>query len=378
MTYRPEIDGLRAVAVLAVLLFHAGVPGFAGGYVGVDVFFVISGYLITSILMLDLERGRFSIVRFYERRARRLLPALLAVLAFVTALAWLLLLPEKREAFSEALLAVALFCSNVYFWRQSNYFAPVAEENPLLHTWSLAVEEQFYLFFPLVLLLLWPLGRAWITRAVAAASLVSIATAELASTAHPAANFFLIPSRAWELGAGALVALTLGLRSPGASRRADAAAALGMAMVVVSVFMFDDRTPFPSLLAVLPVGGTVLIIVGAQPRGGIGRLLSSAPVVHVGLISYSLYLWHQPLLAFARLTSDGEVAAPMVAAALLASLVLAELSWRFVEQPFRAHAARPWSRRSIFVGDGPSRRPRSRRRGGGYLGRAQALGAHPP
>ena len=205
LKYRPEIDGLRAVAVVAVVLYHAGASAFSGGYVGVDVFFVISGYLITSILVSDLDQKRFSIWYFYERRVRRILPALFVVLLFCWIGSWLWMTPAQSIDSARTIIATVLFSSNVYFWLVSDYFAPDTALNPLLHTWSLAVEEQFYLLFPAFLWIVWKRGNLrWAWRATAIVSVASLACAVWASQALPVANFYLMPSRAWELGAGAL------------------------------------------------------------------------------------------------------------------------------------------------------------------------------
>ena len=199
MIYRREIDGLRALAVVPVILFHAGFQAFSGGFVGVDVFFVISGYLITSIILAELETGTFSVVNFYERRARRILPALFFVMLACLPFAWLWLLPDYLKSFSQSLVAVPVFASNILFWITSGYFEPAAELKPLLHTWSLAVEEQYYVFFPLFLMLTWRLGRRWILSILAVLLVVSLAAAEWGSHAEPVPTFFLLPTRGWEL-----------------------------------------------------------------------------------------------------------------------------------------------------------------------------------
>ncbi len=332
MKYRREIDGLRAVAVVPVILFHAGFASFAGGYVGVDVFFVISGYLITSILIEDLERDRFSIARFYERRARRILPALFFMMVCCLPLAWAWMLPSEFKDFSQAMIAVSLFVSNILFWRKTDYFAPAAEENPLLHTWSLAVEEQFYIVFPLLLLVLWRFGRNPVMWAIVLLSLASLAVAEWGSRNAPVANFYLIVPRLWELGAGAICALVLHGRPV---RVNTLLSTLGLGLIVLSVFAFDGDTPFPSLYALAPVGGTALIILFAGPDTPVGRLLSLRAFVGIGLISYSAYLWHQPLFAFARIRSFGHVEDGLLLALAAASLGLGWLSWRYIERPFR-------------------------------------------
>ncbi len=334
--YRPEIDGLRAVAVLPVILFHAGIEGLSGGFVGVDVFFVISGFLITGIIARELAAGDFSIVRFYERRARRILPALFLVLAASSVAALAIMLPYELKAFGQGLVAVALFVSNILFWQQSGYFAAASELNPLLHTWSLAVEEQFYIIFPLVLMALWRWKLRAVWMVLATLTVCSLLLADYASTRVPSANFFLLPTRAWELGIGALLALWLMRRPQPSGILAEALGLAGLAAIAVSVLLYGPQTPFPSFHALLPVLGTAAVLYAAQPATLAGRLLSWKPAVGIGLISYSAYLWHQPLFAFARLTAP-ETEPPLWLMLLLAgaSLGLAGLSWRFVERPFR-------------------------------------------
>ena len=350
MQYRPEIDGLRAVAVLPVILFHAGFELFSGGYVGVDVFFVISGYLITTILIDDLERGRFSLRRFYERRARRILPALFFVMLCCLPFAWMWMLPAQFKDFSHAFIAVSVFASNILFWQQSGYFAPAAEENPLLHTWSLAVEEQFYIGFPILMLIAWRFGRNPVFWTVAGLSLLSLMLAEWGWRNAPDATFYLLPTRAWELGAGALCALWLHGRAPQAR---PLPAGLGLGLIVTSVLVYDAATPFPSLYALAPVGGTVLIVLYGGASTLTARLLSGRLVVGIGLISYSAYLWHQPLFAFARLHSQMHPAPELMALLAACALGPAWLSWRYVELPFRRRPrpALP-AQRSVFAASG--------------------------
>lgn len=334
MQYRPEIDGLRAVAVLPVILFHAGVSAFGGGFVGVDVFFVISGYLITTIIWAEIREQRFSILAFYDRRARRILPALFFVILCTIPFAFLWMIPQQQQEYARSIVAVALFLSNVFFWRESDYFATAAEELPMLHTWSLAIEEQFYVFFPLLLLLLARYAARATVPVLFALTLASLALAQVMSGTRPSANFFLIPTRMWELQIGALCALHLATRPVA---RGQALSLLGLAMVLASVFAFDDRTPFPSLYALLPTLGTALIILFAGPGTWVHRLLSLRAMVGIGLISYSAYLWHQPLFAFARIRALDEPGLPVMLGLAALALVLATLSWRFVERPFRRH-----------------------------------------
>lgn len=347
MKYRAEIDGLRAVAVIPVILFHGGFEPFSGGYVGVDIFFVISGFLITTIILDEKNRGQFRLLDFYERRARRILPALFFVMLACLPLAWLWLMPQELEDFSASLTATSLFASNFLFWRTGGYFDTVAEFRPLIHTWSLSVEEQYYLLVPLFFIAFWRFGKRNIGRVLVAAFLVSLALAQWGATAAPYANFFLLPSRAWELLAGALVAFyfsgkrilaagDLSVRH-GANRGYlyELAAVAGMALIITAILFFDKRTPFPSLYTLVPVGGTVLIIIYAHERTLVGRFLGNRLFVGIGLISYSAYLWHQPLFAFARNKSLHDPSQILIAGLSLLSLALAYFSWRFVERPFR-------------------------------------------
>ncbi|MDP4547780.1 acyltransferase family protein [Marinobacter sp. MDS2] len=332
MQYRREIDGLRAIAVLPVILFHAGFSWFSGGYVGVDVFFVISGYLITTILIDELDKGSFSITRFYERRAKRILPALLFISALCIPFAWFLLLPEQFKDFSQALISIAIFSSNILFWRKEDYFAQDAEENPLLHTWSLAVEEQFYIFFPVLLLLLWRFGRNPVFLTLVIFSFFSLILSEWASKTHPSANFYLLPTRAWELGAGAICAFIL---SKGKKYGNNTLSSFGFLLILIPVIIYDENTPFPSFFALPPVIGASLIIIFGNLDGITKRILSTRILVSLGLISYSAYLWHQPIFAFARVQSFEPLPYTTMALLSLASLVLAWLTWKFVETPFR-------------------------------------------
>lgn len=345
--YRPEVDGLRAVAVLPVMLYHAGVSGFSGGFVGVDVFFVISGYLITAILLKDIRAGDFSLLKFYERRARRILPALFAVLIATFAMGIVFMIPSQLYDLSRATFATIFFVSNILFWRDTDYFAPAAEENPLLHMWSLSVEEQFYIIFPIFLLLVSRMKERLLLLSTIAVVIVSLLAAQVASATNPVANFFLLPTRAWELGIGALCALHLSERGVMSN---NWLASLGLAGILAAVIFFDEATPFPSVYALLPVVGSALIILFSGSGTFTHKLLSLKPFVWVGLISYSAYLWHQPLLAFARI-QDVTSSPPLslMLGLLLLSLCLAYLSWRYVEQPFRSTKGVIKTRNKVFV-----------------------------
>lgn len=331
--YRPDIDGLRAVAIIPVLLFHAGISQFSGGYVGVDIFFVISGFLITQIIVRELDAGTFSITRFYERRARRILPLLITVLVTVTIASIAIDLPSDLEAVQRSVIATVLFVSNFHFFADVGYFSQAAETKPLLHTWSLAVEEQFYIGFPILLLFLAKHAPSARALAISAIAVVSLGLAISLQGDKSGFNFYMLPTRAWELMAGALIALRLvpEVEKPAAR---ELVAVLGCAAIGYSIFAFDGSTPFPGIATLLPVLGAAALI-HAAPGTSVGKLLALAPVRGVGLISFSLYLWHWPLIVFAHRLAGTPFDGGDKAALIVASLGIAILSWRFIEQPFR-------------------------------------------
>lgn len=344
--YRPAIDGLRAIAVVPVILFHAGIPGFSGGFVGVDIFFVISGYLITSIIANDLAQNRFSLRNFYERRARRILPALLVVMLASIPLAWISMAPSERQDFAESLLAVMTFSSNILFWLESGYFEGATELKPLLHTWSLGIEEQFYVFFPILILAIWRLGLSRILLICGAILIISLTISQyLLIQGHQDAAFYLLPSRFWELLAGSLLALferrQLALSTPQTIQPKlnkyihAGLASLGLVMVFYSILSFSDKTVFPGLSAVLPVLGTVLILYGTRTQHFVTLMLANRVFVGIGLVSYSAYLWHQPLFAFTRLYTFDTAHLDVYKGLTLLSFILAYLTWKFIENPFR-------------------------------------------
>ena len=338
LKYRGEIDGLRAVAVVAVIFFHAQFPWFSGGYVGVDIFFVISGYLITSIILAERDAGTFTILGFYERRVRRILPALFLVIFFTIPFAWMWISPSQLKEFAKSLVAVALFSSNFLFWSESGYFAAVADEKPLLHTWSLAIEEQFYLFFPLMIQSLWIFGRRRLAIITGMIALASFALSAWGFSPGSDANFYLMPSRAWELLVGSLLAFiesTKPLHERVGTRAAQVLSCTGLAMIAYSIIAFDERTPFPGVFSLLPVGGAWMVVAFAVPTTLVGLVLSHRWLVGLGLMSYSAYLWHQPLFTFARLRSLDEPSPAVYACLCIFTGVIAFLSWKYVEVPFR-------------------------------------------
>lgn len=335
MQYRQEIDGLRALAVLPVILYHASIPGFAGGFVGVDVFFVISGYLITSIIAKELTEERFSIAQFYERRARRILPALFFVIIASFILAWFALLPKEFVEYSRSLVSIAAFVSNVEFYISTDYFDRAAELKLTLHTWSLAVEEQFYVIFPVLMAIVWFIGRKWVLALMVAGLVLSFGLAEYVNSKDLPLAFYMLPTRAWELLAGAIPALILSGAAPERKSWLQQVLALsGIALIGLSVALLDDTLPFPGVYAVAPVLGSVLIIMCAAKGTLAYTILTWRVFVGIGLISYSAYLWHQPLLAAAR-NYFIDPPETMLAALALISIGAAWFSWRFVEAPFR-------------------------------------------
>lgn len=345
--YRPEIDGLRAIAVGSVILSHMGRP-FAdlvpGGFVGVDIFFVISGFLITSILYRDMQDNRFSFADFYQRRARRILPALIVVCLASAPAGWFLMSPIQLQDFSQSLVSIGLFASNIFFWRTSGYFGTAAEEQPMIHTWSLAVEEQFYLVFPLVLLVLYRRGVT--APGMALIFCAALVAAESLGRSAPSAVFFLPFARVWELLLGAMAGYgfsrfgaPLGANGPAIWRHLGryrhmiaplAAVGLGIALLT-----YHEDMIIPGAAFLLPVGATAALLVCAHDDGIIRRFLAARPMVWVGLVSYSAYLWHQPVFAFLRL-SDLDSPSPLqMSGAALLVLALAAVTWALVEQPFR-------------------------------------------
>ncbi len=348
--YRPEIDGLRAVAVLSVIFYHAGLPGFSGGYVGVDIFFVISGFLITSIISREISVDSFTFAKFYERRIRRILPALFFVTSVSTILAWLILSPGQLKDYGQSLVATMAFTANIYFFLTSGYFSPNVETLPMIHMWSLAVEEQFYLFFPILLIILWRIRRETIFGILVFLLLGSLGLCIWNEARDPVTNFYLAHYRAWELLAGALLAMRASRIDIWFSTRpviTQFSQAAGLALVGGAIFLFDSETPFPGKFAMIPVAGTALLIASIASAGPARYLLSLRAMVMVGLISYSAYLWHQPLFAFARIYSAFPLSPGVKAAIILFTLGMAWLSWRYVEQPFRDRNF--LSRMKIFV-----------------------------
>ncbi len=338
--YRREIDGLRAIAVLAVVFYHFAIPGFGGGFVGVDVFFVISGFLIGGILWRELsDTGHLSLSRFYTRRVRRLAPAFVVMALFSGLAAYFILLPFEFREFGKALIAATLYFSNIIFYRQSGYFDGAADEKLLLHTWSLSVEEQFYIFLPITFLLLvrW---RRHIPKLLAGVFIASLAANILLTPQSPTATFFLFPFRAWEMLAGVLLAIH-GQKIGKNWRHGVWPSLLGLMLVLGGIVLIEPGAGFPGWQVLAPVAGTALLLWNGRDDNPVNRILSARLPVFIGLISYSLYLWHWPVMVLSKYYRDGYGRFETLFWIALA-LGLATLSWRFVERPVRLSHLKGW------------------------------------
>jgi peptidoglycan/LPS O-acetylase OafA/YrhL len=334
-SYRPEIDGLRALSVIAVILFHSGIGDFSRGFIGVDIFFVISGYLITRLIVEQLQQGSFRFADFYERRARRILPALFFVLLCTIVPAWLWMSPGELEKYAVTSIAAVFFVANMTLWQSIDYFHETAIENPLLHLWSLSVEEQYYLAFPLFVWLVWKYRPQWLLGALTLCALLSLGVSEWGWRNASVANYYLSITRAWELLAGAICAVVLMRKPFGPSNILSIA---GLTLVFGSLFAPGPDWPVPSVYTLIPIGGTMLVILFGSQGSFAYRLLSLRPLVGIGLISYSLYLWHQPILAFVNMRSLDAPGTPFILLAIAIAFFLAWATWRWVERPFRVSA----------------------------------------
>lgn len=330
--YRKDIDGLRAIAILPVLLFHVGYSWFSGGYVGVDIFFVISGYLITKILVNDINNGTYSLFTFYERRIRRIIPALTCVILFVLIASPFFLAPDNYSFLPKEIIGTLLFASNIVSFLKSGYFSTDAEQRPLLHTWSLGIEEQFYIISPLVLYFAFKYFRSKVGVILVTFTIVSFVLSVVFSKNHPTASFYLLHTRYWELSFGALAAVGVFKKANGKYQN-EALSILGLVLIVFSIFTFSSKTIFPGYAAFLPVFGATLIILNAE-NTLVGKMLSLKPFVFIGVISYSLYLWHWPLVVFShdKYIIDLNLSREML---VVLSVLIAWVSTRFIEAPFR-------------------------------------------
>jgi len=336
MIYRREIDGLRAIAVLAVIFFHAGFSSFKGGYVGVDIFFVISGYLISDLIIRDVATNNFSIREFYGRRVRRIFPALFLMLLLTIPISWCVMSPAELKNYGASLVSVPIFASNVFFWREAGYFQPPTDMLPLLHTWSLAVEEQFYVIFPYLIIVLWTLKRNVRIAVLTVLFLMSITIAQALSASKPMAAFYLLPTRGWEFLIGTAAAMLISTRTfqtlPKCFFRLGGT--LGLSLIFFSVSTFSNSTRNPGLITFIPTVGALLIILFSTQGSLSSKFLGNRAFVGVGLVSYSAYLWHQPIFAFSRhigLKKDFLSSFFII----LVLIFLSILSWKYIEQPFR-------------------------------------------
>lgn len=332
--YRADIDGLRAISILVVVMFHADI-GFTGGFIGVDVFFVISGYLITSLILKDLNGDKFKIMEFWVRRIRRIQPALAAVVLTSLVAGWFIFTPQDFISLGNSAGAQAMLASNFYFWHSSGYFSHTAELKPLLHTWSLAVEEQFYLLLPLLLIGVHRISRASISRVILVLTASSFILSIYCSYRYADANFYLLPTRAWELLLGAFLA-TIATKHITKRWAVEILSWAGLLSILCAATIYDRESRFPGIAAVLPCAGAALVIWSNNCTvTSVAKLLTLRPIVFIGLISYSLYLWHWPVLTFARYLSIDPIPVTQRVMLIAMSVVIAILSWKFIEMPFR-------------------------------------------
>ena len=351
--YRPDIDGLRALAVISVILFHNGIPGFDGGYVGVDVFFVISGYLITQLLEESRdESAPRRLATFYVRRMRRILPALLATCLVTAIVAVALFTPDQLVNVGKFLAATPVMLSNVATWTRGDYFAPGVRQLPLSHLWSISVEEQFYLVYPLLLIAITRYRLPYRRLTLVVFASLSLALCVWASHRAPEANYVFAPTRAWELLLGGMLTIG-GVPRIGNRIAAEGLAVAGLLGIAIAVHFYTSAIRYPGTAAMLPcMASAALLATGSGPRPAlVNRMLSWPPLVFVGLISYSLYLWHQPLLVFANYYYIAPLRPAATAALLVATLLVATASWRFIERPVRARILMK-STRTLLVGAG--------------------------
>jgi peptidoglycan/LPS O-acetylase OafA/YrhL len=348
--YRADIDGLRALAVVPVMLYHFGVPGFPGGFVGVDIFFVISGYLICGMIDADIRSRSFSLSNFYKRRVLRILPALFAMFLVTSALAYFYCLPVELEDYAKSFASAVGSVSNLYFAGTAGYFDAPAETKPLLHTWSLGVEEQFYLITPLVMLVAYRFLRKRAKLLFAVAAVLSFAAAFAVSYRNETFVFYLTPFRAWELLLGALLSIGF-LPAPKTEFLKNAFGTIGMLFLLGAILLGSSTVPLLLMTPVAGVGAALIIASSERGISAVGRLLSLRPVVFVGLISYSLYLWHWPLIVFQRtdgLLLAGSSGVTTKLTLIAVSIGIATLSWKFIEMPFRSRA-RMVSKPAVFA-----------------------------
>jgi peptidoglycan/LPS O-acetylase OafA/YrhL len=341
IAYRPEIDGLRGIAVLAAIGWHAqfkvlGLDPIQGGFIGIEIFFVISGYLITLIILREMQQDRFTIRGFYERRARRILPILLTVLLASLPFAWLYMLPKAVEEFAGSVLSMLAFGSNFWFWQESSYWSEAGELKPLLHTWSLSLEEQFYVLFPLLLIVLWKVGVRYIVPVFLVIFVGSLMLTQVSVASDPEGTFFLLLPRMWELIAGALLAVLEMNNGRKSNPKLESSMPwMGLVLICAPIFLFHRDLQWPSLLTAIPVVGTMIVIWYTKPEHPAAGLLRWKPIAGIGLISYSFYLWHFPIFAFARVKGPWPSQWDMVIYILIA-FSLSVVTYHLIEKPFRS------------------------------------------
>lgn len=351
MKYREDLTGLRAVAVLSVLLFHAGFESFGGGFVGVDIFFTLSGFLITSILISDFQNATFSLSTFYKRRIQRIFPAFFFVICACIPFAYIWMLPSQLVDFAQSIVASSIFVSNMLFWIESDYFNDFSMHKPLLHTWSLSVEEQFYIFFPILLMTTISFGRKKLMWGLVIFATISFALSDYAALYYSSAGFYLLPTRIWEILGGSITAFYLSKKQVAPN---TIFSVFGLGLVLFSILAFNEDSRVPGAHALLPVFGVVILIIYGGEGTVVSKILSIKPLNVIGLASYSIYLWHQPILAFARLRFF-EIDSFMYLFLCVCTVTVGWLTWRYIEQPFRGKNANRGgivSERSVFLYSG--------------------------
>jgi peptidoglycan/LPS O-acetylase OafA/YrhL len=338
MKYRKEIDGLRAFAIIPVIFFHAGLQSFSGGFVGVDVFFVVSGYLIATLILSELARNEFKISNFYLRRVRRILPALFLMILACLPLAWMFMLPSDMKEFSQSMVSVVLFLSNILFWLKSGYFDSSAELKPLIHTWSLSIEEQFYILFPIICLIIFKFSKRNIFLIFGFLVFFGVWAAQLIITKYPAMAFYFLPTRGWEIICGALIAFILLKRNAAFLKSVlvnQVLSLIGFSLILYSILVFNEFTPYPSFHTIIPVLGSALLIVFTRENTLVFKVFTNKLIAYIGLLSYSLYLWHQPIFAFTKYILVDSLSILLVFILTFISMAFAYLSYHIIEKPFR-------------------------------------------
>ena len=349
MNYRPDIDGLRSVAVLPVIFFHAGLSIFSGGFVGVDIFFVISGYLITTIILSELQNDKFSIINFYDRRARRILPALFAVMLFCLVTGYFTMMPDEFKNLGQSLIATTAFSNNILLALTSGYWDLASEFKPLLHTWSLGVEEQYYIIIPMLLLFAWKFFKSKILWMFIFIFFSSLIFAIWFVSISPNIAFYILPTRAWEIALGSIVAVILSKNIINKNNLyiCNLLSSIGLTLILISIFTFNNKVLSPSYYLLIPTIGTCLIIIFSNENTWTYKLLSLRPIVFIGLLSYSLYLWHQPIFSFLRIYSIEEPSTNTFLISIVFIFLISYLSLKYIETPFRNKKA--VSQKAIFT-----------------------------